>query len=167
MESDNGQTTLPGVHSGQNGFGVATDENGDGTANEYDPPDAIAGAAKYLLEFNVQANPSAAIFAYNHLQSYVQSVLFYAGQALPGTFGVSLDTRTRADWHRLRALRGDCSIALPSTRPPPEPLAGAWLCRSGLRRASRSRTAWLAAAPPGTPPRGCSCARRSPRRSAR
>ena len=69
--------------------GVATDENGDGTANVYDPPDAIAGAAKYLLDANVQANPSAAIFAYNHLQSYVQSVLMYAGQYAGGNFSVA------------------------------------------------------------------------------
>ena len=99
VESDNGQTTLPGVHSGQNGFGAAgpmqigiggaaTDEDGDGIANVYDPADAIAGAAKYLLEFNVQTNPSAAIFAYNHLQSYVQSVLMYAGQYAGGNFSV-------------------------------------------------------------------------------
>src|SRR5213078_3909782 len=81
VESNNGQTTLPGVHSGQNGFGaagpmqigiegapvhpasqvvsgVATDEDGDGTANVYNPADAIAGAARYLLEFNVQTNPA-------------------------------------------------------------------------------------------------------------
>jgi cell wall-associated NlpC family hydrolase len=120
VESNNGQTTLPGVRSGQNGFGaagpmqigiegasgntwggapihsasqavagVATDENGDGTANVYDPPDAIAGAAKYLLEFGVQSNPSGAIFAYNHLQSYVQSVLMYAGQYAGGNFSVA------------------------------------------------------------------------------
>jgi peptidoglycan DL-endopeptidase CwlO len=119
VESNNGQTTLPGVRSGQNGFGaagpmqigiegasgntwggaaihpasqvvggVATDEDGDGVANVYDPADAIAGAAKYLLEFDVQTNPSAAVFAYNHLQSYVQSVLFYAGQYAGGTFSV-------------------------------------------------------------------------------
>src|SRR5262249_61654592 len=68
--------------------GVATDEDGDGTANVYDPADAIAGAAKYLLEFQVQANPSAAIFAYNHLQSYVQSVLMYAGPDAGGKFSV-------------------------------------------------------------------------------
>ena len=74
VESNNGQTTLPGVRRGQNGFGaagpmqigiegasgntwggapvhparqvvagVATDENGNGTANVYDPPVAIAG----------------------------------------------------------------------------------------------------------------------------
>jgi peptidoglycan DL-endopeptidase CwlO len=119
VESDNGQTTLPGVHSGQNGFGaagpmqigiegasgntwggapihpasqvvagVATDEDGDGIANVYDPADAIAGAAKYLLQADVQANPSAAIFAYNHLQSYVQSVLMYAGRYAGGNFSV-------------------------------------------------------------------------------
>jgi peptidoglycan DL-endopeptidase CwlO len=120
VESNNGQTTLPGVHSGQNGFGaagpmqigiegasgntwggapihpasqvvagVATDEDGDGIANVYDPADAIAGAAKYLLQADVQANPSAAIFAYNHLQSYVQSVLMYAGRYAGGNFSVA------------------------------------------------------------------------------
>ncbi len=119
VESDDGRTTLPGVTSGQNGFGaagpmqigiegastntwggapihpaseavagVATDEDGDGVANVYDPADAIAGAAKYLLEFQVLTNPSAAIFAYNHLQSYVQSVLYYAGAYAGGKFQV-------------------------------------------------------------------------------
>jgi cell wall-associated NlpC family hydrolase len=119
VESNNGQTTLPGVHSNSNAFGaagpmqigiggaagdvwggaavhpasqvvsgVATDEDGDGVASVYDPADAIAGAAKYLLEFQVQTDPSAAIFAYNHLQSYVQSVLYYAGQYAGGNFAV-------------------------------------------------------------------------------
>ena len=120
VESDNGQSTLPGVHSGQNGFGaagpmqigiggasgntwgglpvhpasqvvngVATDEDGGPNADVYNPADAIAGAAKYLTEFQVQTNPSAAIFAYNHLQSYVQSVLMYAGQYAGGNFSVA------------------------------------------------------------------------------
>jgi peptidoglycan DL-endopeptidase CwlO len=119
VESDNGQTTLPGVHSGSNAFGaagpmqigiggaagnvwgglpvhpasevvdgVATDEDGGADASVYDPADAIAGAAKYLLEFGVQTNPSAAIFAYNHLQSYVQSVLYYAGVYAGGHYSV-------------------------------------------------------------------------------
>ena len=119
VESDNGQTTLPGVHSGSNAFGaagpmqigiggaagnvwgglpvhpasevvsgVATDEDGGPNASVYDPADAIAGAAKYLLEFQVTANPSAAIFAYNHLQSYVQSVLYYAGAYAGGRYSV-------------------------------------------------------------------------------
>ena len=119
VESDNGQTTLSGVRSGDNGFGaagpmqigiggaagntgggapvrpasekvsgVATDEDGDGIASVYDPADAIAGAAKYLVAAGVQTNPSAAIFSYNHLQSYVESVLYYAGQYAGGTFSV-------------------------------------------------------------------------------
>ena len=119
VESDNGQSTLPGVHSGQNGFGaagpmqigitgaagnvwgglpvhpasevvngVATDEDGGPDASVYDPADAIAGAAKYLLESQVQTNPSGAIFAYNHLQSYVESVLYYAGVYAGGKFSV-------------------------------------------------------------------------------
>ena len=119
VESDNGQSSLPGVHSGQNGFGaagpmqigiggaatnvwgglpvhpasevvngVATDEDGGPDASVYDPADAIAGAAKYLLESQVQTNPSGAIFAYNHLQSYVQSVLYYAGVYAGGHYSV-------------------------------------------------------------------------------
>ena len=119
VESDNGQTTLPGVHSGANAFGaagpmqigiggaagnvwggapvhlasqavngVATDEDGAGVASVYDPADAIAGAAKYLLTAGVQANPSGAIFAYNHLQSYVQSVLYWAGIYAGGNYSV-------------------------------------------------------------------------------
>jgi len=119
VESDNGQTTLPGVHSGSNAFGaagpmqigiggaagnvwgglpvhpasqvvngVATDEDGGPYASVYDPADAIAGAAKYLLRSQVQTNPAAAIFAYNHLQSYVQSVLYYAGAYAGGRYSV-------------------------------------------------------------------------------
>jgi len=119
VESDNGQTTLPGVHSNSNAFGaagpmqigiggaagntwggapihpasevvdgVATDEDGDGVANVYDPADAIAGAAKYLLAAGVTTNPSAAIFSYNHLQSYVETVEYYAGVYAGGKFNV-------------------------------------------------------------------------------
>jgi uncharacterized protein YycO len=119
VESDNGQTTLPGVHSGANAFGaagpmqigiggeasnvwggapvhpgnevvngVATDEDGGPYASVYNPADAIAGAAKYLLAAGVQTNPSGAIFAYNHLQSYVQSVLYWAGIYAGGNYQV-------------------------------------------------------------------------------
>ncbi len=119
VESDNGRTTLPGVHSGSNAFGaagpmqigiggaagnvwgglpvhpgneavngVATDEDGGPNADVYDPADAIAGAAKYLLAAGVQTDPSTAIFAYNHLQSYVQSVLYYSGAYAGGNFSV-------------------------------------------------------------------------------
>jgi peptidoglycan DL-endopeptidase CwlO len=119
VESDNGQSTLPGVQSGANAFGaagpmqigiggaagnqwggapvhpasekvngVATDADGDGTASVYDPADAIAGAAKYLLEHGVLDNVDQAIFAYNHLQSYVQAVLYWANLYASGGYAV-------------------------------------------------------------------------------
>ena len=68
--------------------GVATDFNGDGTASVYDPADAIAGAAKYLDARSVQTNVSSAIFAYNHLTSYVQTVLRWASVYTNGSFKV-------------------------------------------------------------------------------
>jgi len=76
--------------------GVATDEDGDGMANVYDPADAIAGAAKYLVGHGVQSNPSAAVFAYNHLQSYVQDVLNWAGIYSRGGYTVSNVTTVSA-----------------------------------------------------------------------
>ena len=123
VESNDGRSTLPGVHSGQNGFGaagpmqigiggaagntwggapihpaseqvggVATDFNHDGTASVYEPADAIAGAAKYLLAHGVLTDPSGAIFAYNHLTSYVQAVLHFAGVYSGGAFTVTAAT---------------------------------------------------------------------------
>ncbi len=69
--------------------GVAVDENGDGLASVYQPPDAIAGAAKYLIAHGVQASPAAAIFAYNHAAWYVQEVLSWASTYATGGFTVS------------------------------------------------------------------------------
>jgi peptidoglycan DL-endopeptidase CwlO len=120
VESDDGRSDLPGVHSGANAFGaagpmqigiggaagnqwggapvhpaseqvdgVATDADGGPDASVYDPADAIAGAAKYLLEHGVQDNAAAAIFAYNHSEAYVQLVLSYAAQYAAGGYTVS------------------------------------------------------------------------------
>jgi peptidoglycan DL-endopeptidase CwlO len=120
VESDDGRSSLPGVHSGTNAFGaagpmqigvggaagdtwggapvhpageavagVATDANGDGIASVYDPADAIAGAARYLVAHGVQSNVSGAIFAYNHLSSYVTDVLHRASVYAGGGFTVS------------------------------------------------------------------------------
>jgi cell wall-associated NlpC family hydrolase len=69
--------------------GVATDADGNGIASVYDPADAIAGAAKYLLEHGVLDNEQQAIFAYNHLASYVQAVLYWAGVYARGGYSVS------------------------------------------------------------------------------
>jgi cell wall-associated NlpC family hydrolase len=120
VESDDGRSSLPGVHSGANAFGaagpmqigiggasgnewggapihpasevvngVATDADGRGVADVYDPADAIAGAAKYLLAHGVQQNASGAVFAYNHSNSYVQLVLSFATTYAAGGFTVS------------------------------------------------------------------------------
>jgi cell wall-associated NlpC family hydrolase len=69
--------------------GVATDEDGDGVDSVYDPADAIAGAAKYLVEHGVQQNAASAIFAYNHADWYVQEVLSWASTYAAGGFTVA------------------------------------------------------------------------------
>jgi peptidoglycan DL-endopeptidase CwlO len=120
VESDDGRSSLPGVHTGANAFGaagpmqigiggasgnewgglpihpaseivngVATDADGRDVADVYDPADAIAGAAKYLLEHGVQQNVPGAIFAYNHSNAYVQLVLSYASTYAAGGYTVS------------------------------------------------------------------------------
>jgi len=120
VESDDGRSDLPGVHSSSNAFGaagpmqigiggasgnewgglpihpasevvsgVATDADGRNVADVYDPADAIAGAAKYLVEHGVQQNVPGAIFAYNHSNAYVQLVLSYASTYAAGGYTVS------------------------------------------------------------------------------
>jgi hypothetical protein len=150
VESNDGQSNLPGVHSGQNGFGaagpmqigiggastntwggapahpasdvvggVATDANGDGVASVYEPADAIAGAAKYLLAHGVQNNVSGAIFAYNHLQSYVQTVLYWADHGeRAGVPDQRADDRgaESGGLHRDRVRPGAAGQALPVGR---------------------------------------------------
>jgi cell wall-associated NlpC family hydrolase len=69
--------------------GVATDEDGDGIASVYDPADAIAGAAKYLVAHGAQQNVPSAIFAYNHADWYVQEVLSWASTYATGGFTVA------------------------------------------------------------------------------
>ena len=76
--------------------GVATDEDGNGTASVYDPADAIAGAAKYLVAHGAQQNPAAAIFAYNHASWYVQEVLQWASTYAAGGFTIA-DTNQPAN----------------------------------------------------------------------
>jgi peptidoglycan DL-endopeptidase CwlO len=108
VESDNGQTTLPGVRSGANAFGaagpmqigiegastdtwasVATSEDGIQPPSVYDPADAIAGAAKYLNMHGFQQDPSGAIFAYNHADWYVSEVETDASKYASGGYLVS------------------------------------------------------------------------------
>jgi Transglycosylase SLT domain/Peptidase family M23 len=54
------------------------DATGDGVADPYNPVDAIFSAARYLHAAGGSTNLSGAIFAYNHANWYVQSVLLRA-----------------------------------------------------------------------------------------
>ena len=137
VESDDGQSNLPGVHSGANAFGaagpmqigiggaagnewggapvhpaseqvngVATDATGDGIASVYEPADAIAGAAKYLLAHGVLDDVAQAIFAYNHLESYVQAVLYWANLYAQGGYVVSQGSTASAPQCLVTASEG-------------------------------------------------------------
>jgi len=57
-------------------YGV--DANGDGVKDPYNPVDAIFAAARYLKAAGADTNLAGAIFAYNHADWYVQSVLLRA-----------------------------------------------------------------------------------------
>jgi Transglycosylase SLT domain len=70
-------------------YGV--DADGDGTADPYDPQDAIYAAASYLSAAGMPADTPGAIFAYNHADWYVAEVLANAGcyGTFDGTFSLA------------------------------------------------------------------------------
>jgi hypothetical protein len=55
-----------------------TDANNDGTKDPYNPVDAIFAAARYLRAAGAEQDLGKAIFAYNHADWYVDSVLLRA-----------------------------------------------------------------------------------------
>ena len=71
-------------------YGV--DANGDGRRDPYNPVDAIFAAARYLKAGGYERDVRGAIFAYNHADWYVNSVLARAKliSLLPGEFVGSL-----------------------------------------------------------------------------
>jgi cell wall-associated NlpC family hydrolase len=119
VESDNGQSNLPGVHAGANSAGAegpmqfepATFATYDtpvppGGANPpspYDPTDAIYAAARDLCANGAEngADISAAIFAYNHSEAYVTQVLNVAqsyGQSVTQTVAASTAAQVAVAW---------------------------------------------------------------------
>jgi cell wall-associated NlpC family hydrolase len=96
IESDNGQSTLPGVHNGANSAGAegpmqflpktfaAYDEpvpaGGANPPSPYDPTDAVYAAARLLCADGGSggADLAGAVYAYNHSASYVAQVLALA-----------------------------------------------------------------------------------------
>jgi peptidoglycan DL-endopeptidase CwlO len=98
VESDHGQSALPGVRSGANFAGAegpmqfepatfaqyAIDGDHDGQLTPYDPDDAIFTAAAMLCADGAAAGTTSgirqAVFAYNHSQTYVNQVLSWAAR---------------------------------------------------------------------------------------
>ena len=96
VETDNGQSSLAGVHSGANAAGAegpmqfepatfaAYDEpvppGGAAPPSPYDPADAVYAAARLLCANGAAggADPAGAVYAYNHSTSYVAQVLALA-----------------------------------------------------------------------------------------
>ena len=74
-----------------------TDANGDGKKDPYNPVDAIFAAAKYLKAAGAETDLRRAIFAYNHADWYVESVLMRARLVggLPGDLVGSLTGLTQ------------------------------------------------------------------------
>lgn len=97
-ESDHGRSRLPGVSSGANGAGAegpmqflpstfaqyAVNADPGRPFTPYDPADAIYTAARMLCADGARGGTSAgiqqAIFAYNHADWYVTTVLAWAGR---------------------------------------------------------------------------------------
>ncbi len=107
IESDNGESNLPGVHSGTNAAGAmgmmqfepgtfaAYDEpippGGAVPASPYDPTDAVYAAARLLCADGGAggADLSGAVYAYNHSASYVAEVLALAQTYASSTGAIS------------------------------------------------------------------------------
>ena len=96
VESDNGQSTLPGVHSGANSAGaegpmqfepatfaeydVPQPPGGADPPSPYDPTDAVYAAARLLCANGAAGGVdlAGAVYAYNHSTAYVTRVLALA-----------------------------------------------------------------------------------------
>jgi hypothetical protein len=66
------------VPAGQENQGYATDGDGDGIADPWQPADAISAAARFLHRNGAPGDYNAAIWAYNHSDAYRSSVLRWA-----------------------------------------------------------------------------------------
>ena len=108
VESDHGQSNLPGVHAGANAAGAegpmqflpatfgefAVDADPAQPDSPYDPADAIYTAARMLCADGARGGSPAgidrAIFAYNHAGWYVTEVLSWAARyASPGSIAAA------------------------------------------------------------------------------
>ncbi len=131
VESDNGQSDLPGVHSGVNPAGAegpmqfepatfaayATPVPPGGTKppSPYDPTDAVFAAARFLCANGAAggANLPAAVYAYNHSAAYVSEVLTLAESYGEGSGGGPVaGSRYRCGRGRVGAVPGRHALRL-------------------------------------------------------
>jgi cell wall-associated NlpC family hydrolase len=119
VESDNGQSTLPGIQSGANSAGAEGDmqelastfaeydtpvpPGGANPPSPYDPVDAVYAAARMLCANGAAngANLNQAIFDYNHATWYVNEVLDLAqsyGQTEAQTVATGTAGGIALDW---------------------------------------------------------------------
>jgi cell wall-associated NlpC family hydrolase len=103
VESDNGRSTLPGVHAGANSAGAEgpmqfepatfaayaepVPPGGANPPSPYDAPDAVFAAARLLCVNGASGGSDlpAAVFSYNHSSRYVSQVLTLAQALGPPT----------------------------------------------------------------------------------
>ena len=119
VESDNDQSTLPGVHSGANSAGAEgpmqfepatfaaydtpVPPGGANPPSPYDPTDAVYAAARMLCANGGEngANLNQAVYDYNHSDSYVAEVLDLAqsyGQTQAQTVAAGTAPGIAVDW---------------------------------------------------------------------
>jgi cell wall-associated NlpC family hydrolase len=73
------QLIPPGPPTASTAAGFATDGDGDGVADPWDPADATASTARLLAADGAATGDVAgAVYAYNHSEGYVQAVLGWA-----------------------------------------------------------------------------------------
>ena len=75
-----------------------TDADGDGTANPWDPEDAVYSAARYLAAAGAREDLYGAVYAYNHADWYVNEVLDLASSAVVA--GMTFPLPPGASWTR-------------------------------------------------------------------
>jgi soluble lytic murein transglycosylase-like protein len=166
-------------------YGV--DANDDGTKDPFNPVDAIFAAARYLKAANADTDIRKAIFAYNHADWYVDSVLMRRGSSAgcPPTWSARCPGLTQGHFpvHATARYAGAVSVKdarrstprAPTRRGPSSPPAagaGSTSTRRPARPPSPSRTARsCASAPPSAWAPSCSCATstatRTPTRTSR
>lgn len=156
VETDHARSTLPGVWAGENFAGAGGSmqflaptfdavvarhpmpAGGASPPSRYNASDAIHAAAYYLCDSGAPADMHAAIFAYNHSESYVTQVLDQATRYKAQPLVLDGDCRDiqAADPAAYTAIAFACAqLGQPYVWGGDGPAEGGWDC-SGLTKAA-------------------------------